>query len=96
MADTFSAQVTSFNQRPVRVQQITVELPLANAQAYTAMAKAGCRLEAFGRMDQMVHLSVAKADAEIEIDSEVTGVSREAIVDGIVRLLGREGWKKGS
>jgi hypothetical protein len=96
MADTFSAQVTSFNQRPVRVQQVTVELPLANALAYTAMVKAGYRLEVVGTMGQMVHVSVTKTDAEMELDSEVTGMSVEAITEGIVRLLGRESWKKGA
>jgi hypothetical protein len=69
---------------------------MAYAPAYTAMAKAGCRLEAFGRMDQMVQILVVNVAAVEYVDREVTGLSREAITEGVVRLLGRESWKKGT
>jgi hypothetical protein len=57
------------------------------------MVKAGCRLEAFGRMDQTIQISVVNVDSEEYVDIEVTGLSREAITEGVVQLLQRESWK---
>jgi hypothetical protein len=47
-------------------------------------------------MDQTIQISVVNVDSEEYVDIEVTGMSVEAITEGIVRLIQRESWKEGN